>query len=290
MLAGRYEAACPALAESYRLDPLPGALFTLAECDARAGKLASAVERYDEYLALYSRMSRKEQAGQRGRDKAAASAKAKLMPRVPMIALRLPPDAPSDTLVWRDEVRLNAPALGVPLPVDPGEHVIATQVPGGPKHEQRVTVAAGDNVDLKLEIERAPATTSLAPAAPPAAPDADQSTSSPISWPTYVSFGIGGLGILAGTVTGAMSLSKTSTIKDSCDGNVCPPSVTGDRDSAQTLATISNVSFAVGVAGVGVGIATLLWSPKTEERTDASGAISLQPVLGPGMAGLQGRF
>ena len=50
MEAGRYDAACPAIGESYRLDPRGGTLFTLAECEAKAGKIATAVARYDDAL------------------------------------------------------------------------------------------------------------------------------------------------------------------------------------------------------------------------------------------------
>ena len=46
LAAGRYDIACPAIAESLRLDPRPGTLFTLAECYSKAGKVASAVVRY----------------------------------------------------------------------------------------------------------------------------------------------------------------------------------------------------------------------------------------------------
>ncbi|WP_438008783.1 hypothetical protein WME89_08860 [Sorangium sp. So ce321] len=67
MLAGRYETGCPALAESHRLDPRPGRLFTLPECEARRGRIATAVARYNDYLALYSRMSEAEQIKQHER-------------------------------------------------------------------------------------------------------------------------------------------------------------------------------------------------------------------------------
>jgi hypothetical protein len=43
MEAGHYDKACPDIAESYRLDPQPGTLFTLAECEVKRGRLATAV-------------------------------------------------------------------------------------------------------------------------------------------------------------------------------------------------------------------------------------------------------
>src|SRR5690242_4971467 len=39
---GDHGAACPKFSESYRLDPATGALFALALCHERAGKIASA--------------------------------------------------------------------------------------------------------------------------------------------------------------------------------------------------------------------------------------------------------
>ena len=43
--AGHFNRACPAIEKSYQLDPRPGTLFTLAECEAKRGRLATAVQR-----------------------------------------------------------------------------------------------------------------------------------------------------------------------------------------------------------------------------------------------------
>src|SRR3954465_13628820 len=51
MDAGRYEAGCKAIAESQRLDPRPGGLFTLAVCETQGGRIASAMTHYGDYLA-----------------------------------------------------------------------------------------------------------------------------------------------------------------------------------------------------------------------------------------------
>ncbi|HZO12365.1 MAG TPA: hypothetical protein VFB62_03880, partial [Polyangiaceae bacterium] len=67
MRAGRYDTGCPKLAESYRQDPLPGAVFTLAECEWRWGKIKSAVTHYKDYLTAYDDMPLKEKAEQKKR-------------------------------------------------------------------------------------------------------------------------------------------------------------------------------------------------------------------------------
>src|SRR5438477_5379956 len=69
MQAGHYDTGCPSIAESYRLDPRPGTLFTLAECEAKGGKLATAVARYEDYLQLFARLTPDQQAKQKGRER-----------------------------------------------------------------------------------------------------------------------------------------------------------------------------------------------------------------------------
>src|SRR5689334_17098441 len=56
MLEGAFDAGCPKLAESQRLFPRPGTLFTLAECEAKAGRPATAISHYRAYLKLFAEM------------------------------------------------------------------------------------------------------------------------------------------------------------------------------------------------------------------------------------------
>ena len=83
MEAGRYDAACPAIGESMRLDPRPGTLFTLAECEGKAGKIATAVARYEDYLQLFARLTPQQQKKQLGREQIAAERKQALSRRAP---------------------------------------------------------------------------------------------------------------------------------------------------------------------------------------------------------------
>lgn len=191
----------------------------------------------------------------------------------------------------RDGVLLNAPALGVPLPIDPGDHVFTTQVPGGPEHEQRFSIAAGARQEVLLELVMAKsADADTKPSQATTALSAEPPQQARSRWLTYVGFGLGGAGVIAGAVTGAISWSKTSDIKDACVGNQCPDSRSVDIDSAQTWATVSNVSFIIGAAGIGVGIVSLLTRSSKTADAPQPAAVSVVPSFGPGYAGLQGRF
>jgi hypothetical protein len=91
MLAGRYATGCPALETSYRLDPRAGTLFTLAECDRKAGKAATALAEYDQYLALYAGMTAEQRAAQKERAAVAAEERAALQSAVPIQIVEPPP-------------------------------------------------------------------------------------------------------------------------------------------------------------------------------------------------------
>jgi hypothetical protein len=121
MQAGRYDTGCPALAESQRLDPRPGVVFTLAECEARWGRIASAVAHYEDYLRAYRALAPEKQLAQHARASIAEKQRAALAPDVPTLRLELPDDAPEGMRVLRDGVPLGVGSLGRALPIDPGE-------------------------------------------------------------------------------------------------------------------------------------------------------------------------
>src|SRR5262249_36438330 len=87
MELGQYERACPNIAESYKLDPRPGTLFALAECESKWGHVATAVARYEEYLALFATLPPDKRASQREREATATSQKALLASQVPRLTL-----------------------------------------------------------------------------------------------------------------------------------------------------------------------------------------------------------
>jgi hypothetical protein len=266
MMAKRYESACLTLAESYRLGPRTGTLFTLAECEAGWGKLASAVTHYSEYVAQVSRLPAADRQRHLTRQKGAQAQIEKLRPRVPSLTLRLPPDAPRGVVVKRGGVELSSAALGVALPIDAGEHELSTQVPGGTEHLQKISLAPGESREIVLHIELPPpppgasssaaVPTQTSPPPPPPPPP-----SSPSRTPAYVALGVGATGIVVGAIAGVLALQRKSIVDQECSGNRCSSAGKDAADSGKTFGTVSTVGFGVGLAGLGAGLILWLTSP-----------------------------
>lgn len=284
MLAGKFQTGCPALTESYRLDPRPGRLFTLAECEAKWGRTATAVSRYNDFLALYSRMSESEQLKQYDRYKIVLEQRDALVPLVPQLTLSLPADAPAGTQVQRDGITLEGPSLGIALPVNPGEHVVMTRAPGGPAHEVRFTIEKSEQKTIELEVKLPetppPATSTAQPpqqsASPPSQHDEGTLRTPPAPSGTsgrrvlaYVTGGLALGGLIAGGVTGWMALDESRRADEDCDDvgsgrAVCKTAegkAAGQR--AKDLGLVSTIGFGAGAALAGTALVLFLTEPSS---------------------------
>ncbi|WP_237245700.1 MULTISPECIES: hypothetical protein [Sorangium] len=313
MLAGRHSKGCPALAESYRLDPRPGRLFTLAECEAQWGRIATAVARYNDFLALYSRMSEAEKLQQIERYKVAIEQRDTLAPLVPQLTLSLPDDAPAGTVVQRDGITLEGPALGIPLPVNPGEHVVTTRAPGGPLHEVRFTIDRSDAKTIALEVQLPPeapppdkpAARPPDPLGAPPANGAKGAAGAPQgSGPSgqrvlaYVAGGLAVSGLIVGSVTGWMALNESSRANKDCkdvgpgvaECDTAVAKAAGDR--AKDLGTVSTIGFSAGAALAGAAVLLFLTEPSpsgpqaSAARRLQAGTVSWSLLAGPSGGGV----
>lgn len=275
--AGKLDAACPAISESYRLDPRPGTLFTMAECFARAGKTASAVARYEDYLNMFARMTPAEQAKQRGRDQAAHEQHDKLKPHVPTLTLRLQDGAPPGTTVIRAGAALGNAALGLALPIDAGTHTLVTQAPGGPPTSETVTVADDDKKELTLRVKAGDPAPGPAPAPPGALvppgsapvalppPDTREPRGAGQRTAGFIVGGVGVAGLIAGAVTGGLTLSKKSVITANCDltTKVCKNSTGEDAvGAARTTGLGSTIGFIAGGVALATGAVLVITAPR----------------------------
>jgi hypothetical protein len=215
-----------------------------------------------------------------------------LAPRIPQLRISVS-GAPS-AAVSVDGVDLPEGALLVPYKVDPGHHVVVAKS-DALSGRTETDVAEGQTKDVWVTLQAPPVAAAPAPAAEPSASENAEPESplhhgfGPLAW---AGFGVAAVGVGVGAVTGVMTLSDKSSIASQCNGTLCPPSTYGKIDSANTLATVSTVSFVLGGAGAAVGLAAWFfgWGVESPSAAPASGSARVEPWVGFGSAGIAGRF
>ena len=286
---GDWDSACAKFAESQRLDPAPGTLLNLADCEEHQKHLASA---WQHFVQAQQLLQKNDSRVTFARDRAAA-----LESRLPRITVRLAEGAPAATRVTRDEQELGSGALGVALPVDPGDHVIVAKLEGHEDARVTVTVREGETRDAMIApgplVGPAPAT----PAPYAATPARKEEPPHPItSRPAhetpvagYVFLGAGAVGIATGAITGIMALSRAGTVKDACGPNYdhCTPESVDAAHEGKAVATTSTVAFAAGAVLTGVGLYFVLSPSRSAKRT---GLVTPRIGVGPTGASIAGAF
>jgi hypothetical protein len=197
------------------------------------------------------------------------------------VVLKDPPDAS----VRIDGIPVPPAAVGVKRAADPGFPEVTVSALGYEPFKTTVTVGPGEEKLLEVSLKKLPQT-----AAPATTSDAyrPRQKSDTRRIASYVVLGVGGAGIVAGSVTGALALRKRSALKAECLGEVCPSSSQNKIDTYHLYGTVSAVSLAVGAAGLGTGLALLLTEPKAEDVARAG--FTVRPLLGLGTLGAEGTF
>jgi hypothetical protein len=218
-------------------------------------------------------------------------------PRIPSIKILIsgvPAGVTSKVSVDGEEVPNET--LDVPRKVDPGDHVVAV-VAGGVDKKEPVTVAESENKDVTIqfapgEVPTTPTGGDLFDKNPPKDETPQPTTTKANHTLAYIGFGVGGAALVAGAITGIMSMSKTSSLKNDCPNNECPSSKHDDLQSAKSLATISTISFIVAGVGATVGIIDLLANKGSSSASPepAPATARVQLYVGVGSAGIQGAF
>jgi hypothetical protein len=259
--AGDYARACVAFGESLKLDPAPGTLLNLADCEEHMGRVASA---WGHFLRVESVLP----ATDERRDIAHGRA-AMLAPRVPWMTITLAPDTPRDARVFRDDVEMAGARLAVPLPVDPGPHSVLVVAPS--REAKTFTVAA-----VERETTRVVASTGdpIGPHDVSRPEPSSHAASHAAPW-LLGAAGVVSLGI--GTYFGSRALVERSWSDASCTGGVCSNAAAlGEYDSARSDARASDVALGIGIVALGVGGYLLLVSGREAHAANTTGG----PVAG----------
>jgi hypothetical protein len=293
--AGDLAAALKAFAAADAIMHVPTTGLELARTKAALGLL---VEARDTALRVVHSPAGADDPAPFRRAREAASALSddleRIIPSVTVTVSGVPAGAPLE--VTLDGASLPTELLGEPYKLDPGHHVIAARS-NQTQEKTEIDVSERDAKDVPLTLSvQQPSAVALADSTTPglAAPLSPGSGRSPASVAMiYGGFGLAGAALLTGSISGALSISRTNSIRSSpsCMGHQCSPAVRDDLAWADSMATLSTVSFVVaGVGGV-IGIVGLMTGappPPAQSAPEAPDkSARIKPWLGGGRLGVQ---
>jgi len=298
---GQYEDALEKLNRAYDVMKAPTLGLWTARTMVQLGMLVEASERYIEVTRLQATGG--DTALQEEAIAVAAEERAQLRPRIPQLKLVVE-GAPLDQVqVQLDGKDVPTSLLGLPGPVNPGVRK-ATGTYEDQTVTEEATLAEGESRSLILRFKPEPAAAPEPPAPAPSPtpvaspapqqlatqPTADAGTSPGSAQRTvgWVTLGIGGVGVLVGSVAGAIVLSTKSDLDSSeeCVNQACGPVEHDNVDKLNSMRTVSTVGFITGGVGLAAGLTLLLTAPTATESAQAH----VTPWVGLGSVGVSGRF
>lgn len=287
--SGNCAEALPKLERAEKLYHAPVVASRLGECYVSVGRLVEGTE-------ILRKLLREPQSGEPtpALVKALERAQKALDAAKPKIAgLTVKVAAVADLTVKVDGNGLASALLDTEIPSDPGEHTVEASAPGFLKASTRISVSEGERKTVTLTLTRDPnaplvpvaapaaggsVVPSPAPAAPSSAPSADRSTPDSSGPPNrtaaYVAFGLGAVGVGAGSVLGIMTMNQHKELQSTCPGDMCPKAQQQDLDDAKRLGNFSTIAFGVGAAGLVLG--TVLFFTAGPSTVDHA-KVSAQP-------------
>lgn len=218
-----------------------------------------------------------------------------LSPRIPSLQIFVRGAAMADLHIVLDRYPVRGPSLKRPILLNPGEHHITLSAPDRDPERRTVVLAEQDRKQIVFDLgapprEREPAA-SRPIAAPVEASPADASPAEGSLVPAAIAFTVGVAGLGIGAMSGVLALGSSSELEDRCPDRRCGGGSVEDlreaeslRTSAQTLGTLSTVTFIAGGAATAAGVVLALVRP--------GGGRPAQVGLGagPGWISVRGSF
>jgi hypothetical protein len=281
----------------------PQVAFNTAECEARVGRLVSALGNY------------RVAASQAADDKRAVGVLREAPGRIEELEGRIPKltitrGKGADTAVIElDGSEIGSGQLGSPSPVDPGSHTIVARI--GTKEYLHETVKLGEKETKTFDVKISVAAPKIEPGAPEPGPDKPKEEPAPPKSrvPGIAVTVVGGVVLITGLALLAPRASDISKLSADCKNGHCPVADQSVGSQGALFGTMAGILAPVGAVGVVVGIVLLARSgggsadkkPDAEEKKDGDGekkdafwrSIQLQPSApGASVGGLSltGRF
>ena len=315
---GRFKDAVDMFAKAESLMHAPPHLLFMARAHAKLGQFVKAREAY--LKIVKEQLAPSAPQAFRDAQSAAEEERKQVEPHIGKLTVKVEgADAAKDLSVTIDGQPVSTVLLGVPQPMDPGDHTVAATASGFKAAPVKASLkeAGQGSVTIKMEVDAsAPPPPVTAPGAPSAdavvsttpsgAPPSDTgSGSNGMRIGSYVGFGVGAVGVVLGTVFVLKSSSNrkdadkaTTTLEDTygcsatgghpaCDATTPEAQkVVGLDKDAKNAKTIGIIGYVVGGVGVAAGVTLFVLSAHKDEKT----AAYVAPYVGPGLLGLRGAF
>ncbi len=277
--AGEYETALEEARRAYELSASPNAHLYLSRSLVKLGRFDEAYREMSATLVEASGAATADKKYVPTRDAAAAEL-AMLNDKVAKIILAFVKPTPNAKIMLNG-AEFPGEYLGKPFPVLPGDTVVRVNAPGKLALERSLLLDGGQTETLVLQLEDAPAKT------PSGAPPATRETkTAPNTW-AYVSMGVGAVGVGTFAVMGLSAKSAHDTLQDECGARCSDARYQDDIDRGKRAQTLANIGLAVGIVGLSVGGALLLFGSET---TRDSAALSVTAGPGSGYLRYQSAF
>jgi hypothetical protein len=270
MAKDRIDEACRKFELSYKEDPQLGVLLNLADCHEQLGKLASAWAEFRAAMELAKNKGDQREAFARQRSD-------DLQPRLAQIVLVR--DGAAEGLRVELDGRDVSELVGVPMPIDPGNHSIKTRVGDGPEGSTTIGVKKqGRTYKVQVPIPVSGAETQ------PDEPEPTTPTSTARRKRHLIAGITGGAGLVltgVGLYFGGKARSSWSDSRAYCDSrNICEPQGAALIDDAKSAALTSNVLVGLGVAALATG--AILWVTAPAEGAPR---VTARAIVSPQVAG-----
>lgn len=301
-MQGDCPAAIDKLQRAEDLYHAPTILERLGECQIEVGQLVAGTENLQRVVR--EPLGPNPPAPYVEAQERARQALERALPRIAKLTVNVnaPPGAAVEVAL--NEKPLPAAMVGVERPIDPGEYVVTVRGEGVTSTSQTVKLADGAVESVTLAVELLPTATPPPAAPPPVEPaplapapdDAGAREGNPLRTAGYVLLGVGGVGVVVGSIFGVKALGQRSDLDETCPDRICPRSAEDDLDALRSTATVSTVGIGVGLGAAAVGTVLVFTSSRDRERpvTPAGQAsarrVEVRGAVGPSGLVLSGRF
>ena len=247
---GLYREALRLFEESVRIKSSPATLLNLGNCHVQLGELMKALAAFQ--LAHEDAQNWKGSDELRNQWEQEAQGHIEdLSQSIPELILRPSPSPGVSVQLNHNPVQ----AFNQPLRLDPGRYQIELTAAQKRPFSQEFVLALGQKLEIALPpledvvpVPAAEQTVLVRDTAPP--DESDQSNVLP-----WALMG-GGAALVAGSlIPGLMANSKANELEQACPSKQnCDPALQDERDSAATLAVVSDVLWITGLVSAGVGV------------------------------------